>query len=101
MLTNIVVPSGLGGKQRNDIVVPHGVVERAQLGLELLKSSVYELVKANQKGLLNSDVASMLGLRSDYQGNQKDYLSYSILGLLMREGRVDRIEGNRPRHIAK
>ncbi len=101
ILTNAVVPSGTAGKERLGVVVPQGAVERAQLGLGLLKSSVYELAKANPSGILNSDAASLLGLRSDYQGNQKDYLSYSILGLLIREGKVMRTEGRRPRHVAK
>lgn len=101
LLTNAVVPNGLGGKQRVGIVVPQGAVERAQLGLDLLKTSILELAKANPKGILNSDAASLLGLRSDYQGKQKDYLSYSALGLLMREGKIDRIEDTRPRHVAK
>lgn len=101
ILTNAVVPSGLGGKQRDGIVVPQGTVERAQLGLELLKTSILELAAANPDGILNSDAASLLGLRSDYRGKQKDYLSYSVIGLLMREGKLARVEGTRPRHVAK
>lgn len=101
ILTNAVVPSGLGGKQRDGIVVPQGSVERAQLGLELLKTSILELAAANAYGILNSDAASLLGLRSDYRGKQKDYLSYSVIGLLMREGKLARVEGTRPRHVAK
>lgn len=90
LLTNAVVPSGLGGKKRKDIVVPQGCVERAQLGLQLMKSAIFELAKANPVGIANSDAASLLGLRSDYRGKQKDYLSYSVLGLLLREGKVVR-----------
>ena len=101
ILTNAVVPSGLGGKQRDGIVVPQGSVERAQLGLELLKTSILELAAANPDGILNSDAASLLGLRSDYRGKQKDYLSYSVIGILMREGKLTRVEGTRPRHVAK
>lgn len=100
ILSNAVVPSGLGGKQRDGIVVPQGSVERAQLGLELLKTSILELATANPDGILNSDAASLLGLRSDYLGKQKDYLSYSVIGLLMREGKLARVEGVRPRHVA-
>jgi hypothetical protein len=98
-LTNAVVPAGLGGKKRKHIVVPHGVVERAQLGLVLLKAAILELAAANPDGILNSDAASVLGLRSDYRGRQKDYLSYSVLGLLLREGKIAR-HGNAPRHVA-
>jgi uncharacterized protein len=90
VLTNAVVPSGLGGKKRKEIVVPQGSIERAQLGLQLLKTAIFELAKANPTGITNSDAASLLGLRSDYRGKQKDYLSYSVLGLLMREGKVVR-----------
>jgi len=93
VLTNAVVPSGLGGKSRKGVVVPQGSVERAQLGLHLLKTAILELAKANPAGITNSDAASLLGLRSDYRGKQKDYLSYSVLGLLMREGRVVRETG--------
>jgi hypothetical protein len=101
-LTNAVVPAGLGGKQRDGLVVPQGAVERAQLGLHLLKASIYEMAQANSAGVSNSDVASLLGLRSDYLGKQKDYLSYSVLGLLMREGKIERKgEPGRPRHVAK
>jgi len=93
VLTNAVVPSGLGGHSRKGVVVPQGSIERAQLGLELLKTAILELAKANPAGITNSDAASMLGLRSDYRGKQKDYLSYSVLGLLMREGKVVRETG--------
>ena len=90
LLSNAVVPSGLGGKSRKGVVVPQGSVERAQLGLQLLKTAILELAKANPGGITNSDAASLLGLPSDYRGKQKDYLSYSVLGLLMREGKVVR-----------
>jgi hypothetical protein len=100
LLTNAVVPAGIGGRQRDDVTVPHGAVERAQLGLELLKTAIAELARANPQGITNSDAASLLGLRSDYLGRQKDYLSYSVLGLLLREGRVNRRDTSPPRHVA-
>ena len=100
LLTNGVVPVGIGGKKRKDVVVPQGAVERAQLGLEFLKAAILELAKANPEGISNSDAASLLGLRSDYRGRQKDYLSYSVLGLLLREGKVKRRDGFPPRHVA-
>lgn len=48
------------------------------------------MAKANPSGVKNSDLASLLGLRSDYKGRQKDYLTYSVLGLLLREGKIVR-----------
>ena len=98
-LTNPVVPAGLGSKKRSGLVVPQGAVERAQQGLAMLKKAVHDLARANKDGITNADAASLLGLRSDYRGRQKNYLSYSVLGLLLREGRVRRVEPGR-RHRA-
>ena len=44
-------------------------------------------------------VQSLLGLRSDYGGGSKDYLSFSVLGILMRDGKVRRESGSR-KHLA-
>lgn len=100
ILTNTVVPRGLGAKSRPSLIVPHGAREQAQLGLGLLKQAVLEFAKANSKGITNSDAASLLGLRSDYGGGSKDYLSYSIIGLLMREGKLAR-DASSKRHVAQ
>lgn len=101
LLTNTVVPAGIGGRKRRNMVVPQGAVEQAQLGLEFLKAAILKLAKANPDGITNSDAASLLGLRSDYRGGQKDYLSYSVLGLLLREGKVKRRDSGSPRHVAE
>jgi hypothetical protein len=90
LLTNTVLPCGLSAKSRIAVVVPTGVKEKAQLGLALLKEAVLEFAKANPSGISNSDAASLLGLRSDYGGGSKDYLSYSVIGILMREGKLER-----------
>lgn len=100
LLTNTVLPSGLGRKARTAVVVPSGVKEKAQVGLALLKEAVLELAKANPGGISNSDAASLLGLRSDYGGGSKDYLSYSVLGILMREGKLERSATNK-KHVAR
>lgn len=99
-LTNAVVPTGNIAKVRKTLIVPEGLIEKAQLGLALIKDAVLELAKANSKGITNSDAASALGIRSDYGGGSKDYLSYSVLGLLMREGKLAR-HGSSKLHIAQ
>ena len=81
-------------------VLPSGVREKAQVGLTLLKEAVLEFAKANPSGISNSDAASLLGLRSDYGGGSKDYLSYSVLGILMREGKLERTKSSK-RHVAR
>lgn len=99
-LTNSVVPSGYSEKLPRDLVVPFGLREKAQIGLQLLKEAVLELAKGNPKGIQNSDAVKALGLQSDYQGGSKDYLTWSIIGILMREGRLKRQDGSR-KHIAQ
>ena len=100
LLTNAVIPSGKGKRKRAQAVtVPSGVLEKAQIGLTLLKEAVLEFAIANPPGVTNSEVCHTLALQSDYLGGSKDYLSWSILGLLMREGRVQRVE--RKRHQAQ
>jgi hypothetical protein len=99
-LANAVLPSGLKSKAKPGLVIPHGCVERAQLGLQFMKAAVCSLAQANPHGITNSDAASSLGLRSDYRGRQKDYLSYSVLGLLLRDGRIERDATTR-RHKAR
>lgn len=98
LLTNTVLPSGLGARQRPALTVPSGVKEKDQLGL--LKGAVLEFTQANPQGVTNSETASLLGLRSDYGGGSKDDLSYSLLGLLMRDGKLDR-KLNSKRHVAR
>lgn len=91
MLTNRVKPNPENISSRVKLNIPSGCYERAQMGLNLLKSAIVEFAKANPEGIKNSDAAKYLGLQSDYGGGSKDYLSYSILGLLMKEGKLERI----------
>jgi hypothetical protein len=86
LLTNTVVPSGRTGRIRADLVIPAGTVELAQ---------------ANAAGITNADAAKSLGLQSDYAGGSKDYLSWSILGLLMREGKIARVDQKKHKALIK
>ena len=85
-LYNTVIPKSIKRKVDNKITVPTGAVEKAQLGLKLLKDSLILLARENADGVTNSDCAHYLGLQSDNEGNQQDYLTYSILGILIKEG---------------
>ncbi len=101
ILTNAVYPSGTSAKLPNNVSVPLGIREKAQLGLSLLKDAVLELARSNSQGVTNSDVAKGLGLQSDYLGGSKDYLSWSILGLLMSEGKVKRLDNKRHKALVR
>jgi hypothetical protein len=96
ILTNTVIPSGMALGKRKSITVPSGIVEKAQVALDLLKTAVLELAQANPDGITNSDASKVLGLQSDYSGGSKDYLTWSIFGLLMREGKM--IRGDQKKH---
>jgi len=98
LLTNVVVPTGTRISNREGVVVPEGSVEKSQIALEHMKAAVLELTQANKSGVTNYDVAKCLGLQSDYGGGSKNYLSYSILGILMREGKVKRLTDKK--HVA-
>lgn len=93
ILYNSIMPTGiLTRKIQKNINVPTGAIEKSQIALKLLKDAVEEFSKSNTCGITNSDVAHYLGLQSDNAGKQKDYLSYSILGLLLKERRIKSIK---------
>jgi len=96
-LYNSVIPKGIVRRTSKNINVPEGVLEKAQLDLKLLKDSIAEFSRANPSGITNSDSAHHLGLQSDNGGKQKDFLTYSILGLLSKEGRVNSVKEGRSR----
>lgn len=98
LLTNRVKPNPDIIKNNTKLNIPNGCYEKSQIAIELLKSSVMEFAKANMEGVTNADVAKYLGLQSDYGGGAKDYLSYSILGILIKEGRLRRLDNRK--HIA-
>ncbi len=70
---------------------PH---EQAQQGLELLKEAILGILAQKTEGMINAEIAEILEIHSDYRGEQKDYLSWSVLGLLLNEGKVVR-KGNK------
>ncbi len=61
-------------------------------------NGLLELAQANPDGITNSDTAKTLGLQSNYLGGSKDYLSWSLLGLLMQEGKM--VRGDHKKHKA-
>ena len=66
----------------------HPARQKAQEGLALLKEAILGLVAEHKDGVSNSDIARELGLESDFEGNQKNYLSWSVLGLLVNSKRI-------------
>jgi hypothetical protein len=100
-LYNSVIPKSIKRKIDNRVIVPFGALEKAQLGLKLLKDSINLLAEENPNGVTNSDCSHYLGLQSDNEGKQQDYLTYSIIGLLLKEGVFESIKLNNRRIYKK
>lgn len=62
--------------------------ERAKAALDQLKATILDELRANPAGLANADLVERLGLESDFEGQNRNYLSWSILGILVGEKRV-------------
>lgn len=61
--------------------------EKAQIGLSFVKEAILDYIK-NNPNQTNSEIARALGLESDFEGSQSNYLSWSIIGLLVNEGEL-------------
>jgi uncharacterized protein len=64
--------------------------KQAEAGLKQIQEAIVALLRRQPDGLRNAEIAEALNLRSDFCGRQKDYLTYSVLGGLIRQGRVAR-----------
>jgi hypothetical protein len=75
----------------------------ANNGLKLIKEAILECLNKHPKGIGNSDIAKELNLESDFLGKQKNYLTYSILGLLLKEKKIttEKIENSRYFYLNK
>ncbi|MDE0147940.1 MAG: hypothetical protein OXM58_06175 [Rhodospirillaceae bacterium] len=66
------------------------LLERSRAAKIELEECILELLCTCPSGLRNAEIAEALDLRSDFNGRQKDYLSYSLLGGLLKAGKIDR-----------
>jgi hypothetical protein len=62
--------------------------EKAQAALAELKTAVLAEIDSSEHGLTNAELVKSLGLESEYEGKNRNYLSWSILGLLLSEKKV-------------
>ena len=75
---------------------------KAQVALSSLKSAVLAEIDESQSGLTNAEVVKRLGLDSDYEGKNRNYLSWSVLGLLLAEKKLRyRGTGVRKRYVTR
>lgn len=64
--------------------------EKAKTAVELLKEAVLEVLRTHPQGLTHAEIVKILDIPSDFKGNQKNYLSWSVLGLLINAGKITR-----------
>ena len=62
--------------------------QQAEHGPSLMKQAIIGYIMAHPEGVTNAQIATDLELESDFEGKQRNYLSWSILGLLVNEGRI-------------
>ncbi len=72
--------------------------EKAAKARAELEDAILEYLKARPDGAINNQIARDLGLESDFAGQQKNYLTYSLLGGLMTRSLVKRenVGGKKP-----
>jgi len=56
--------------------------------LKILYETIEELLKMYPNGLTNSEIAHNLELGSSHENAQHDYLTYSLLGNMMKVGKI-------------
>jgi hypothetical protein len=62
--------------------------DRASEGLRIIKESIFDLLLQHTEGLTNVEIATMLELTSSKHGGHRNYLTWSILRIMMAEDRV-------------
>ena len=67
----------------------------AQEGLRHIEDAVLMVLESNPQGLGNAQIADLLGLRSSIRNGQRNYLTYSVLGGLMAQGKVVQDRGTK------
>ena len=71
----------------------------AQEGLRHIEDAILMVLESNPGGLGNSQIADLLSLRSSIRDQQRNYLTYSVLGGLMARGVV--VQDSETRRFAK
>ncbi len=71
--------------------------EKAQDGLRMIKDAILSELKHHTEGMTHAEIVHKLGLESDFEGGMRNYLSWSILGILIGEGKIKSIGERRNR----
>lgn len=72
-------------------------LEKSQAGLDMIKEAIISELRHHPHGMTNAEITHTLGLESDSEGKMRNYLAWSILGILMNEGKIKSHLGGRNR----
>jgi hypothetical protein len=64
---------------------------KAHYGYGLIKEAILEVLTAHPKGLPHKDICDILDLHTDFGGGSKDYLTWSICGMMLKDGSIERV----------
>jgi hypothetical protein len=62
--------------------------QKAAAGVAHIKDAILDYLAQHPDGVRHSQIVTDLGLESSYEGKQKNFLSWSVVGLLLAERRV-------------
>jgi hypothetical protein len=62
--------------------------DKAQAGISLLKEALIEYLATQPKGVKGVQIVEALGLQTQYRGQQKTFLAWSVMGQLLYEGKI-------------
>jgi hypothetical protein len=62
--------------------------QKAAAGLVQIKEAILDYLTEHPNGVRHSQIVTDLGLESDFEGKQRNYLSWSVVGLLVGERQV-------------
>ena len=65
------------------------LLDRSKMARAELECCIVDLLRLHPDGLRNPEIARALCLESDFMGRQKNYLTYSLLGGLVEQGKID------------
>lgn len=68
--------------------------KKAQFGRDLIMEAVIDLLRKQKRPMTHADIVRELDIPSDFEGGNSNYLSWSILGLLVNDGTIT-YEGDR------
>ena len=70
--------------------------DRAQQGKKAILEAILEVLGREGAGAVgHRALVAELGLESEYQGGQRNYVTASLLDELMREGKVEKLQTRR------